>query len=195
MKTITPILVILGIYTASPVFSQTHIIEQQGLTFSPQTLTVQVGDTVRWVWSAGSHTTTSGVIPAGALPWDNPLNQNNTEFEYVVEMAGVYNYHCTPHQTMGMTGTIEAFPATGQQQVENAAPFKVHIESGGQNLTIQSNSNQILHVTIYTLSGVEILNTITSGATIQNPGVLQAGMYILRIKTGSKDYIEKIIIT
>lgn len=194
MKTINIILVILVIYAAYPVFSQVHIIEQQGLTFSPQTLTVQVGDTVRWVWSAGSHTTTSGDIPAGALPWDNPLNQNNTEFEYVVEMAGVYNYHCTPHQTMGMSGTIEAFPATGHLQFENASPFEVLIEPGGKNLTIQSNSNQILHVTLYTLSGVEVLNTIVSDVSIQNPGVLQGGMYILRIKTGSKDYIKKIII-
>ena len=35
-------------------------------TFSPANFTMNLGDTVLWIWSSGSHTTTSSSIPAGA---------------------------------------------------------------------------------------------------------------------------------
>jgi hypothetical protein len=63
-----------------------------------------VGDTVKWVWASGSHTTTcdpatqAGTsLPAGAATWDEPITSVNTTYEYVVTVAGVYNYWCNPH--------------------------------------------------------------------------------------------------
>jgi len=104
---------IFAVLLAGSLNAQVHVIEQQNLSFSPQSIIVNVGDTVRWLWTSGSHTTTSVSIPSGAASWDSPLSQSNTSFDYVVAHAGTYNYHCTPHSGMGMIGSFEAFPATG----------------------------------------------------------------------------------
>lgn len=89
-----------------------HVITQTGFTFSPAQLNVSVNDTIRWVWTSGSHTTTSRAIPNGAATWDNPLTSGNASFQYKVTVAGVFNYVCEPHESMGMVGSFTASAAT-----------------------------------------------------------------------------------
>lgn len=88
--------------------SAVHVITQSGMTFSPSTLTVNVGDVVRWEWSNGTHTTSSRTIPATAATWDAPLTSTSTSFEYTVMVAGTFSYACNYHESMGMTGTFTA---------------------------------------------------------------------------------------
>lgn len=86
-----------------------HIIMQSDFTFNPYDLPdVMVGDTVRWVWTSGFHTTTSNDIPPGADTWDHVLSSGSTFFEYKVQIPGDYNYHCVPHAAFGMTGVFHA---------------------------------------------------------------------------------------
>jgi plastocyanin len=82
------------------------------LTFEPGSLNVMVGDTIVWEWTSGFHTTTSLTIPGGAASWDAPLTSADPNFVYVVGVAGTYNYKCTPHESMGMTGSFIAHPNT-----------------------------------------------------------------------------------
>ena len=90
-----------------PVHSAVWVVEASNYAFTPDELSVvQVGDTIRWVWIEGVHTTTSSSVPDGALEWDNLLDLDNPTFEYVVTVAGVYNYVCTPHVSLGMTGSF-----------------------------------------------------------------------------------------
>lgn len=91
-----------------------HVITQSGFTFNPSNLTnVNVGDTIRWVWTSGVHTTTSTTIPAGATSWNAPLTSSNPSFEYPVQVSGVYDYICIYHASIGMTGsfTVNSPPA------------------------------------------------------------------------------------
>jgi plastocyanin len=75
-------------------------------SFSPSNFTMNLGDTVLWIWSSGSHTTTStSNIPAGATSWDSPMTFNSTSFMYVPAVVGTYNYLCTPHSAV-MRGTF-----------------------------------------------------------------------------------------
>ena len=54
--------------------SKVWTIDASNYIFTPDTLLdVYVGDTIRWVWIEGSHTTTSKTIPDGAVSWDSPL--------------------------------------------------------------------------------------------------------------------------
>lgn len=122
MKTV---LLIIALATATVAQATIHTITQQGTTFSPSTLQVTVGDTVRWIWTEGSHTTTSKVIPATALAWNSPLTNSVTKFDYKVTVAGTYNYVCTPHESMGMTGQFTASVASTID--ENLSPSRVSI--------------------------------------------------------------------
>jgi plastocyanin len=101
--------------------AQTHEVRVgpagEPFSFDPANLTIQVGDTVRWIWDSPSHTVTSGGSSCAA---DNifcsPNNTNcasapssSTGFIYTrtFNTAGTFNYFCKVHCfTQGMTGTI-----------------------------------------------------------------------------------------
>ncbi|MGE5457176.1 MAG: plastocyanin/azurin family copper-binding protein, partial [Methanococcaceae archaeon] len=88
---------ITSFFSVTEAFAVKHVVNVQNYAFVPANLNVQVGDTIRWVWINGSHTTTSTTIPVGAPAWDEPINSSNTFYEYRVSVVGVYNYLCTPH--------------------------------------------------------------------------------------------------
>ncbi len=104
-----PALLALGaLLFASQAWAELHIVNQIGTTFSPSAITVAPGDTVRWVWSSGTHTVTSGTpcTPDG-IYFDSPLSAAVPQFEWVVPMdVASVPYFCIPHCGMGMTGTI-----------------------------------------------------------------------------------------
>lgn len=86
--------------------SGTHVISAGGTAFSPNSVTAKVGDTIKFVWSSGTHTTTSTSIPTGAATWDSPLTSSSPSFIYIITAAGTYNFQCNFHYTMGMTGSF-----------------------------------------------------------------------------------------
>ena len=120
-------------------FSVKHVVLVGNYYFNPSSLNVSVGDTMRWVWSAGSHTTTSGVIPGGAATWDQPINSTNTVYEYPVTVAGTYNYVCTPHAAMGMIATFTATTFVPTLSV-SPANRNVTAAQGSTTFTVASNS-------------------------------------------------------
>ncbi len=68
---------------------------------------IHVGDTVRWVWVGGSHSTTSGSCSGGCHAdglWDSGTGSGKT-FERKFTQAGTFPYHCIPHGA-AMTGTV-----------------------------------------------------------------------------------------
>lgn len=83
-----------------------HIVQVANFQFSPASVTdVIVGDTMRWIWVSGSHTTTDDPstqaatsLPVGAPIWTSAINATSTTFDYVVTVAGTYNYLCIPHK-------------------------------------------------------------------------------------------------
>ena len=103
---------VFGLLLASLIGRGTkHLITVASFQFSPNALTVSVGDTIRWEWVDGSHTTTSTTIPGTAPAWDFPLFQPDAFFEYRVAVAGNYTYRCTPHEFFGMVASFTANPA------------------------------------------------------------------------------------
>lgn len=96
----------------------TWTVTVQNFAFVNSPSTVTVGDTIVWMWSSGSHTTTSTSVPTGAATWSSPIDASTPMFMYVVEVAGNYDYHCIPH-----AGTMfESFTA-----VPAADPLVVNV--------------------------------------------------------------------
>ncbi len=115
MKTTTKrlflMIIVLCTFVHTNSIATKWIVNVQNFSFSPSSLpSVYLGDTVRWVWISGSHTTTNTVIPASAPTWDNPINVSNQFFEYIPTLSGTYNYKCTPHEGMGMIGSFIVSP-------------------------------------------------------------------------------------
>ena len=95
-----------------------HTVQVADFSFTPSTLNINSGDTVRWVWVSGTHTTTSTSVPSGAATWDHPMNSTSTQFDVKFTVVGTYNYHCSIHPTM-MTGVITVASTTGLPEVKN----------------------------------------------------------------------------
>ncbi len=100
------------------------------MQFSPKEVTVQAGDTIEFVnTDRFPHSMTadptkaknpaSVVLPAGANPFDSGLLKQGQKFSTILTVAGNYQYFCTKHEAMGMTGKITVL----QGFTEPAPPF------------------------------------------------------------------------
>ena len=107
MKTIILFLImVLAIPCTS--FSKTHTITNSGFTFSPSTLTVNVGDTVNFVLE-NIH----NARQVDQSTWDANGNTSNGGFDtpdgggmVVLNQVGTVYYVCKYHASLGMKGTM-----------------------------------------------------------------------------------------
>lgn len=74
-----------------------HVITVSNNVFTPSSLSFPLGDTVKWQWVAGTHTTTSLTIPTGAATWNSNISPNVPTFQYKPTVVGSYYYKCTYH--------------------------------------------------------------------------------------------------
>lgn len=99
----------------------THTVTQMGTSFSPASVTVEVGDTVNWVWTAGIHDVFSGTGPtdpqAGSL-FNSLLSVSVPSFSFVFSIPGDVPYFCSPHFLLGMTGVVHVNLPTAAPEVE-----------------------------------------------------------------------------
>ena len=80
-------------------------------------LTIDPGDTVRWLWVEGYHNVVSG-FPGdgneGELFFSGPpIDEPGNIFEFTFLEPGVFGYHCHPHGEFGMISFVTVIPAPG----------------------------------------------------------------------------------
>lgn len=107
LRTMASLAVLLLLSLAVSAGAATVQVQQAGLTFSPDDITIDVGDTVEWVWSSGFHTVTNGT--GGADPdvgnlFDLTLTSGTVS--YTFQTAGDVPYFCRPHEGLGMAGIV-----------------------------------------------------------------------------------------
>ncbi len=138
--TFTAIILLAGMIFHQDVIATTHQVQVSNYTFTPSSLNVTVGDTVKWNWVSGSHTTTSSGIPAGASAWDQPINSSHTTYSYKVTVAGNYSYVCTPHAAMGMTASFIAAEPVNALAISPGSR-NVGSSAGSTSFTVTSNTS------------------------------------------------------
>ena len=85
--------------------------------FSPDAVTIHAGEAVEWQnRSHFRHTVTAdpklggAVLPAGATPFGSSELAPGATFRQVLTVPGTYRFFCTPHEGIGMVGTITVLP-------------------------------------------------------------------------------------
>src|SRR5213592_3036222 len=92
-------------------------------TFSPSTVNISVGDTVRWTWAASGHSVTSGDSTSCTSDGQfcSPNNTNcstcvlsnvNFVYEFTFTQAGNFSYFCCAHCVIGMIGAVNVSAAS-----------------------------------------------------------------------------------
>ncbi len=112
MMNFKPILLLLCVAFTSPLFSQTlHDVAVTNNVFTPENITINVGDTVRWTNLEGLHNVEGQVAEHGENP--EPFGNGigvGWVYEFVFTIPGFYTYDCDPHQFLGMIGTVTVLP-------------------------------------------------------------------------------------
>lgn len=86
-------------------FQVVHVVAlTSNLTFTPSSLTVETGSTVRWVNESDIFHT---ITPDGHDQWTRATTQQQeVVMEVTFDTVGTFEYFCEPHQAQGMTGEI-----------------------------------------------------------------------------------------
>ena len=174
--------------------------------FSLDTITVNVGDTVRWTNTGiHSHTTTSNT---GV--WDSGLMANGATFEFQFNTAGSFPYICTLHPTL-MKGLVIASSHTGVRD-EGGFPSTFSLQQNYPNpfnptTAIRYGLSEASHVTltIYNMLGQPIATLVNEQQSAGYRDVVWNGMndagehvvsgiYIYRIVTGKYTSTKRMVL-
>ena len=198
----TYLFLLLTAFCSLQAFATVHTVTVSNFQFSPATITnVQVGDTIKWVWSNGGHNTTSAAIPAGAASWAHAITQTSATFLYKVTTAGQYNYTCTIHA--GMAGSFSATGVSAVPGIADAEPsftLKGNVVSNELKVDYNLTNAAQVNVRLYNLIGRLVRDF---GSTRQGSGVFQEtysvgdlpkGLYLLSIEVGGQQTTRRVII-
>ena len=207
-KTILLSFLMLGLFLTSS-FALTHRVivgAGGGRSFTPQNITTaSVGDTVRWVWESGIHNTVSTTIPAGASSWNAPIDESDTVYSYVITVPGTYDYVCTFHAGMGMTGSFTASTTGIRNLAETAQTFSLsqnYPNPFNPVTSIRFSLPEISNVrlSVFDISGREVKNLLNgklNAGTYEynfNAEGISSGVYFYRIDAGKYSEIKRMVL-
>ncbi len=140
--------------------AQTFDVSTQDFFFSPSSLTINAGDTVRWTNPTGTpHTTTSGAgctHNTTGVVWDSGTLSNGGTFEFTFDQPGTYPYHCSFHCSLGMTGTITV----------NAASSSIPLPTMPQTFINPATVSPVLGTNPAQLQPIGIGDVATAGTNL-----------------------------
>jgi len=188
-------------------FSTTHTITAGGIVFNPSSITVTVGDTIKWQWLNGTHTTTSTGIPTGATSWNAPLDAANQTYFYVITQEGTYNYVCIPHQSLGMVGVITANP-NAIEPIGTSVPGAYNLEQNfpnpfnpATNIRFDLPKNSFVKLVIYDLLGQQqavLVNGQLSAGSYNvdwDASAYPSGIYFYSLSTNDYKAVRKMVLS
>jgi len=115
------------------------------LASGTNTTTINVGDTVVWTFRTCDHTVTS--TNPSFDTGESPFAACGSTFSHTYTSAGTFGYFCTPHQAIGMVGTVVVNAAPVAAFSTNALSFtSINVGVPGTNKTVtftNSGSNSL----------------------------------------------------
>jgi plastocyanin len=139
MKPANAILLVLALLLATPAaLAAVHDVTVGNNFFSPNDLTIEVGDTVRWTNNAGFHDVT-----ADDFSWNSPTSSSFV-YERTFNSVEEVLYHCTVHSSPGrnintnQNGRLNVVDSGGPAFVINTALSDAWYDplTGGQGFFI-----------------------------------------------------------
>jgi plastocyanin len=185
----------------------THVIKfggSLGLTYSPSSLSVVVGDTIQWQGDFSTHPLSSTTIPDGAQTWHNG---SGTVFNYVVNTPGTYNYHCDVHFSLGMVGSFDATVTGVDNQRVSSSPMTYRLYQNypdpfNPSTKIQFSivNRQLTTLKVFDLIGNEVATLVNETRdpgtyTVEfNGSSLASGVYLYQLKSGNFVDTKKLLL-
>src|SRR6185437_3745831 len=123
----TLVAIVLGLDVDLAVATTTNVtVGQGGTNYNPSSVTIQVGDTVRWTWASNNHSATSGTPGSPNGIFDSGIHNSGFTYSFTFTSAGTYPYYCRVHGAM-MTGTVTVTaPTPTPTPTPTPEPFTSH---------------------------------------------------------------------
>ncbi|MBS1515644.1 MAG: T9SS type A sorting domain-containing protein [Bacteroidetes bacterium] len=197
---------IFTIFIVSNSFATIRTVNVSNFSFTPSTVNAFVGDTIKFQWVSGSHTTTCNgtngtSLPAGAASWNANMSSGAPTFLYKITVAGNYHYVCLPHAP-DMAGDIVA-TVSGVNSISSLAD----VFSLSQNYPNPFNPTTKINFSIakagfvslkvYDILGNEVSSIVneqlSQGAYSVdfNGSALSSGVYFYRIRTSDFSEVKR----
>ena len=162
MKASITVSIAFAMMVASAVFSGSIYNEYEGetkivtvdstnLRFSPDTITLMEGDSVRFFWS-GELLPHNAVEDSGLFDTGEPSTEVDYTYTFSFGENGTYEYVCEPHEDLGMVGTIIVEPNPELLQNNSVEP-----DEGSDTEQAQSEGFTIPHVELVVVIGILLL--------------------------------------
>ena len=158
-------------------------------------ITIEVGDTVKWVWNSSGHNVESSGANESFYSGAYQGTPSGTTFSYTFGSEGSNYYVCSPHPGMFGTITVVAEGALSTSETKrlkfemfpNPASDKVRIQlpSGAENATVEFYDS---------LGRLALSEKVTRINNKMDVNSLSKGIYILKVFTadqvGSRKFIK-----
>ena len=129
--------------------TETHVVtvDSTNLRFTPSTLTINEGDTLRFVWG-GQALPHNSVEENGVFDSGDPERAVDYGHVFDYDSAGTYNFFCEPHESVGMLGSVTVLDveAPMDDQQNNSANM-----SSGQSMEAAMNWEPVYAVGLIVL--------------------------------------------
>ena len=125
MKRLFLLLVLFSVFLSGDIEfnennSEVHTITVDGtnLRFYPDVLTINEGDSVRFLWG-GELLPHNSVEENGVFDSGEPEREVDYLYKFDFDQSGTYDFFCEPHQSVGMDGTITVLDVDQIIEVSN----------------------------------------------------------------------------
>ncbi|HIP32951.1 MAG TPA: T9SS type A sorting domain-containing protein [Crocinitomicaceae bacterium] len=128
----------------------TFNVDASGTSFTPNSLTINIGDTVIWTNSSGFHNVnaTTATFPSNPESFGNSLASATWVFKKKFTIAGTYNYQCDAHAAQGMTGTVTVQAAAGIEDITSASSSLIYPIPAKEEITIDLKNKDFAGLSI-----------------------------------------------
>lgn len=119
------------------------------LRFVPDTLTINEGDTVQFLWSGQ-------LLPHNAIEQNEVFNSGDAErdvdytYTFNYNQSGVYEFYCEPHRDLGMVGEITVIDVE-----ESNMTIEDDVETSSNDIT--NEKNYLINLNILFILGLVVL--------------------------------------
>lgn len=169
---------------AAPVASTTTVIMVEDFAFDPDSIHIDLGDTVRFKWVSGVHPTAS---PEGS--WATfQMTATDTLFDLVLTSEGTYIFYCMNHgqsNGSGMAGKIIVGNPSAIGKLQSNT-FMVYPNPANDNISIIHNYPQVEKVEIYNTIGERVLSFSSQNMNTMSVSSLETGIYFVKALSGNK---------